>query len=176
LGTRLSEKEKNGTGRRDGSETRDDVDLAIAARLDKPQADNMSAPTLKAAILVVSTTASRDPSTDSSGGLLKDVFEKEGGGKWEVVDTKIVSDEVLDIQRSIMGWTDGDSPLNVIITTGGTGFATKDITPEVCDSELLIHGETHSGIAGCHSSLAQASARSCTWHACCLIGGHAVYV
>ncbi|PSS16608.1 hypothetical protein M430DRAFT_19587 [Amorphotheca resinae ATCC 22711] len=106
----------------------------------------MSAPTLKAAILVVSTTASRDPSTDSSGGLLKDVFEKEGGDKWEVVDTKIVSDEVLDIQRSIMGWTDGDSPLNVIITTGGTGFATKDITPEAVTPLLhkqapgLVHG------------------------------------
>ena len=87
--------------------------------------------TLKAAILVVSTTASKDPSADSSGGILTDVFEKEGGGKWEVVETRIVGDDVLDIQRSITGWTDREETVNVIITTGGTGFAVSDSTPEV---------------------------------------------
>lgn len=87
--------------------------------------------TLRAAILIVSTTASKDPSTDASGGILKDVFEQEGGGQWEVVDTKIVGDVVLDIQRTITGWTDGETGPNVIITTGGTGFAVHDSTPEV---------------------------------------------
>ena len=80
---------------------------------------------------MVSTTASKDPSTDSSGGILKDVFVQEGGGKWEVVDTQIVGDVVLDIQRTITGWTDQENPVNVIITTGGTGFAVHDSTPEV---------------------------------------------
>lgn len=87
--------------------------------------------TLKAAILIVSTTAAEDSSKDSSGETLKNVFSQEGGGKWEVSDFKIVSDHVLDIQRSITGWTDQESPVNVIITTGGTGFAVKDVTPEV---------------------------------------------
>ena len=87
--------------------------------------------TLKAAILIVSTTASKDPSTDSSGGILKDVFEQDGGGKWEVTDTKIVGDEVLEIQRSIRNWADRDDDVNLIITTGGTGFAVHDSTPEV---------------------------------------------
>jgi gephyrin len=91
----------------------------------------MATPILKAAILVVSTTASRDPSADSSAGILKDVFEQEGGGKWEVTDTKIVGDVVLDIQRIIMGWTDTEDAVNVIISTGGTGFAVYDSTPEV---------------------------------------------
>ncbi len=92
----------------------------------------MSTQILKAAILVVSTTASKDPSTDASGGVLQNVFEQEGGGKWEVIERKIVGDVVLDIQRSIIAWTDQiDSP-NVIITTGGTGFAVHDSTPEVC--------------------------------------------
>jgi len=91
----------------------------------------MSSPNLKAAILVISTTASKDPSADSSGGILKDVFATEGGGKWEVVGTKIVGDDVLEIQRSITNWTDGDDVPNVIITTGGTGFAVHDHTPEV---------------------------------------------
>src|SRR5258708_7504376 len=91
----------------------------------------MSSQNLKAAILIVSTTASKDPSADSSGEILKDVFEKEGGGKWVVVDTKIVGDEVLDIQRSLMNWADQIDPPNLIISTGGTGFAVHDSTPEV---------------------------------------------
>lgn len=89
--------------------------------------------TLKAAILVVSTTAAKDPSADASGEILKDVFNTEGGGRWEVIETKIVGDVVLDIQRSIMGWSDQENPVNVIITTGGTGFAIHDSTPEVRD-------------------------------------------
>lgn len=86
---------------------------------------------LKVAILIVSTTASKDPSADLSADILKDVFEQGGGGKWEVADTKIVGDEVLDIQRNIMNWADGEDGVNLIITTGGTGFAVHDITPEV---------------------------------------------
>ncbi len=97
--------------------------------------------TLKAAILIVSTTASKDPSTDSSGVILKDVFEQEGGGgKWEVVNTKIVGDEVLDIQRSIMNWADREDGVNLIVSTGGTGFAVHDSTPEV-GSLLLDWGK-----------------------------------
>lgn len=88
--------------------------------------------TLKAAILLVSTTASKDPSTDSSGGVLSEVFRTEGAGKWEVDEVKIVGDEVLEIQRAVTGWTDREDAVNVIITTGGTGFAVHDITPEVC--------------------------------------------
>jgi Probable molybdopterin binding domain len=87
---------------------------------------------LRAAILVISTTASRDPSTDVSGKLLKDVFDKDGGGQWEVVDVHIIGDLVLDIQRTIMHWTDQENPVNLIVSTGGTGFATCDITPEAC--------------------------------------------
>jgi gephyrin len=92
----------------------------------------MSRQELRAAILVVSTTSSRDPSTDVSGGILKDVFEKDGVGQWDVIDIRIVGDVVLDIQRTIMKWSDQENPVNLIITTGGTGFATSDFTPEVC--------------------------------------------
>ena len=99
--------------------------------------------TLKATILIISTTASRDPSADSSGRILKDVFEQEGGGRWEVVETKIVGDEVLDIQRSIMGWTDGEDAVNLIISTGGTGFAVHDSTPEVCNLPNYLDESTH---------------------------------
>lgn len=90
----------------------------------------MDRSSLKAAILIVSTTAAKDASTDSSGPVLKGVFE-ETNGQWEVIETKIVSDNVTDIQRSVMAWTDQENTVNVVVTTGGTGFAVSDNTPEV---------------------------------------------
>jgi gephyrin len=87
---------------------------------------------LKVALLIVSTTAAKDPTTDSSHLALSNVLKKEGGGKWELVDSKIVSDDVVQIQRQIMLWADvAATDINLIVTTGGTGFATSDNTPEV---------------------------------------------
>lgn len=94
--------------------------------------NNMSNSKFRAAILVVSTTASNDPKSDLSVEALKNVFDQDGGMRWIVSETKIVTDNVLDIQRSITAWADAENPVNLIITTGGTGFAVRDITPEVC--------------------------------------------
>ena len=98
----------------------------------------MPTPDFRAAILVVSTTASKDPSTDSCVEALKDVFENQESGIWEVSDAKIVNDEVLDIQRSILAWADAENPVNLIVTTGGTGFAVNDVTPEVCEPSIGV--------------------------------------
>lgn len=88
---------------------------------------------LKAAILIVSTTAAKDPSTDASATTLRDVFQDQGPGKWEISQTAIVSDDVLAIQRHITAIADGPDPVHLIVTTGGTGFAVADGTPEVCE-------------------------------------------
>lgn len=87
---------------------------------------------LKAAILVISDTASVDPSTDKAGEALSSVFATEDqGSKWERPIVKIVPDNVLQIQRAICDWADGPNCFNLIVTTGGTGFTAKDNTPEV---------------------------------------------
>jgi gephyrin len=91
----------------------------------------MASGPLKAALLIVSTTAAKDASADASGPILTQVLKDEGDGKWEVHDTKIVTDDVLAIQRQITAWTDGPDSVNLVVTTGGTGFATGDSTPEV---------------------------------------------
>jgi hypothetical protein len=98
-----------------------------------PQSANMSeqGSKLKAAILVVSETASKDPSTDRCIPTLKDVFGTIGDNQWEVVETDFVPDDVLAIQKNIKKWSDGPEPVNLIVTSGGTGFAIKDVTPEV---------------------------------------------
>ncbi|KAF5545984.1 molybdopterin molybdotransferase [Fusarium phyllophilum] len=106
----------------------------------------MASGPLKAALLIVSTTAARDASADASGPILTQVLEDEGDGKWEIHDTKIVSDDVLAIQRQITAWTDGPESVNLVVTTGGTGFATGDSTPEAVTPLLhkqapgLVHG------------------------------------
>lgn len=87
---------------------------------------------LRAAILIVSDTAFKDPSTDKAGIALRETFVSEGGDKWDSPQTKIVPDDVLEIQRSICQWADGEDFFNLVLTTGGTGFAVKDNTPEVC--------------------------------------------
>ncbi|PWY72174.1 molybdenum cofactor biosynthesis protein Gephyrin [Aspergillus sclerotioniger CBS 115572] len=105
-------------------------------------ADNI----LKAAILVVSDTASQDPSTDKVGDTLTTVFSTEGANNWGQPVINIVPDNVLEIQRAICDWTDGPNWVNLVIVSGGTGFATKDITPEAVSPLIhrhasgLVHG------------------------------------
>jgi gephyrin len=110
--------------------------FAFAWRTNELQQYKMPNPDFRAAILIVSTTASKDRSTDASTEALRDVFENEERGTWEVSDVKIVGDEMLEIQRSIMAWADAENPVNLIVTAGGTGFSVNDVTPEVCEQQL----------------------------------------
>ena len=85
---------------------------------------------LKSAILIVSDTASLDPTSDRAGPVLTKAFE-EASITWASPLIKIVPDVVRDIQEAICEWTDNEEFFNLIITTGGTGFAVNDYTPEV---------------------------------------------
>jgi gephyrin len=85
---------------------------------------------LRAAILIISETASREPSTDKCIPILEEVFETLSKDQWAISVKEIVPDNVLDIQRFIQRWTDKEDFANLIITSGGTGFAVKDHTPE----------------------------------------------
>ena len=87
---------------------------------------------LRAAILIVSETAFQDPSTDKGIPALQEVFADSGGGQWSAEEARIVTDNVLDIQRTITQWTDAQDTVNLVVTSGGTGFTQRDVTPEVC--------------------------------------------
>ncbi len=87
---------------------------------------------LKAAILVVSDTAAKDPSSDATGESLTGLFNDAGKHQWSICAKRIVPDSIADIQDAILQWTDTEDPVNLIVTSGGTGFAVKDVTPEVC--------------------------------------------
>ncbi|CAI7673815.1 unnamed protein product [Penicillium bialowiezense] len=99
---------------------------------------------LKAAILIVSDTASEDPASDKVVDALRPILAAEG--KWEPPAFKIVPDNVLKIQQAVCDWTDGPNWYNLILLSGGTGFAVKDNTPEAVSPLIhrhapgLIHG------------------------------------
>lgn len=92
---------------------------------------NMSAEDLCASIIIVSETASKDPSTDKCVPALQEVLASDGDGRFVASDTVIVPDDAISIQRAITERTDRPQPPNLIVTSGGTGFTTKDVTPEV---------------------------------------------
>lgn len=79
---------------------------------------------LRIAVLTVSDT--RTDETDSSGGLLAERIEAAGH---ELAGKAIVGDDVEAIRARLRTWV-GDPDVDVILTTGGTGFAPRDVTPE----------------------------------------------
>ena len=79
---------------------------------------------LRIAVLTVSDT--RDDQSDKSGALLADRLETAGH---ELAARAIVKDDVDAIRAQIRDWTD-DPEVDLIISTGGTGFAPRDVTPE----------------------------------------------
>ncbi|MEA2008044.1 MAG: MogA/MoaB family molybdenum cofactor biosynthesis protein [Chloroflexota bacterium] len=81
---------------------------------------------LQVAILTISDRSSRGERDDLSGPALVERVREEG---WEVGQVDIVPDDLLTIQETLAGWADSGK-FGVILTTGGTGFTPRDITPE----------------------------------------------
>jgi molybdenum cofactor synthesis domain-containing protein len=81
---------------------------------------------LRFAILTVSDRSSRGERPDTSGPALADLVKKQG---WQVVRQEIVPDDVVAIQKIMLAWSDSGE-MDIILATGGTGFAPRDVTPE----------------------------------------------
>jgi molybdenum cofactor biosynthesis protein B len=79
---------------------------------------------LRIAVLTVSDT--RTAQTDSSGDLLA---QRLTGAGHRLAGRAIVADEVEAIRDRIRAWA-ADPEVDVVISTGGTGFAPRDVTPE----------------------------------------------
>lgn len=79
---------------------------------------------LKIAVLTVTDT--RDEHSDGSGDLLVDRLTSAGH---ELAGRAIVRDEIDSIRSQVEAWA-GGGEVDVIITTGGTGFSPRDVTPE----------------------------------------------
>src|SRR5262245_12952061 len=82
---------------------------------------------LKIAVLTVSDT--RSLADDKSGGTLVERIEKAGHA---VAGRAIVEDDIEAIRTQVRAWI-ADSAIDVVITTGGTGFTGRDVTPEAVE-------------------------------------------
>jgi molybdenum cofactor synthesis domain-containing protein len=81
---------------------------------------------LRAAILTVSDAGSRGEREDTSGAAIRELLVGIGG---EVVRYAVVPDEQGQIAAKLREWCDAGG-IDVILTTGGTGLAARDVTPE----------------------------------------------
>ncbi len=78
----------------------------------------------------VSDSCSQAPSQDASGPLLRSLITKQTiGDEWDIVLAEIVPDDVERIQTIVKKACD-DLQVDVVLTTGGTGFGNRDVTPE----------------------------------------------
>ena len=82
---------------------------------------------LKIAVLTVSDTRSLEE--DRSGATLADRIARDGH---ILADRKIVTDDVPAIRDVVKAWI-ADEAIDVVISTGGTGFSGRDITPEAVE-------------------------------------------
>ena len=80
---------------------------------------------MQAAVLTVSTTVSRRDAEDESGPLLAHRAEEAGA---EVVAMEVVPDDISLIEDRIRHYV--DDGIELVLTTGGTGFSPDDVTPE----------------------------------------------
>ena len=82
--------------------------------------------TLRFSILTVSDRSSRGERPDASGPALAELVRAQG---WRVVKQEIVADELEAIKAIFSEWCDSGE-IDVLLATGGTGFAPRDVTPE----------------------------------------------
>jgi len=92
---------------------------------------------VRVGILTVSDRGYRGEYEDQSGPLIRKIVTERLGATVEI--EKIVPDAQLIIQSTLIVWCD-EMGLDLVLTTGGTGFAPRDVTPEA--TRAVIHRET----------------------------------
>jgi molybdopterin adenylyltransferase len=81
---------------------------------------------LRFAVLTISDRSARGERQDSSGPALVDLIKSQG---WIVTWTEILPDDINILRESLSILVDRGE-VDIILTTGGTGFAPRDVTPE----------------------------------------------
>ncbi len=93
----------------------------------------MSGP-VRAAVLTVSDRCSRGEATDTSGPALCEILRAKLGA--EIIATRCLPDEQDQIAACFLEWSRIAPAIDVILSTGGTGLAPRDVTPEAASSVI----------------------------------------
>jgi molybdenum cofactor synthesis domain-containing protein len=103
----------------------DEEDARLGAAIESGRITSMAS-AIHAVVITVSDACSRGERSDKSGQVLMQLLKEIGA---EIVATKIVSDDLEPLTQTMIEFAD-QSDVNLIITTGGTGLAPRDNTPE----------------------------------------------
>lgn len=95
---------------------------------------------IRFAILTVSDRSWRGERLDLSGPALEKIILNMG---WEISEKAVLPDQMDLIQEKLIEWSDV-SRVDIIITTGGTGFSPRDVTPE---ATLAVIDRSAMGLA-----------------------------
>lgn len=87
---------------------------------------------IRIGILTISDRSSRGERPDESGPALVKTCHQHG---WQVVRSGVLPDEIDTIKESLTEWADSGE-MDVILTTGGTGFSPRDVTPEATQAVI----------------------------------------
>ncbi|MCG9479222.1 MAG: MogA/MoaB family molybdenum cofactor biosynthesis protein [Actinomycetia bacterium] len=87
---------------------------------------------LKIAVITVSDKGYRGEREDRSGKYIQEYFLEKG---WNIADYAIVPDELDMIKEKLIEICD-TGEANLILTTGGTGFSQRDLTPEATEKVI----------------------------------------
>ncbi len=85
-----------------------------------------SRPFIPVRIAVLTMSDTRSLAEDKSGNTLAEMIRDAGH---EVADRALVKDDIGQIRAQVESWI-ADPAIDVVITTGGTGFTGRDVTPE----------------------------------------------
>ncbi len=88
---------------------------------------------IQAGILTISDSASRGEGQDRSGPVIAEAVREALGGS--VALQAVVPDSVETIAATLRAWCD-EGEIDLLLTTGGTGFAPRDVTPEATRSVI----------------------------------------
>jgi len=83
-------------------------------------------------IITISDRSARGERPDRSGPAIIDKINQQA---WQVTTSCIIPDELEDIQEKITSWSDRNE-VDVILTSGGTGFSPRDVTPEATQAVI----------------------------------------
>jgi len=82
---------------------------------------------MRVGILTISDRSSRGERPDDSGPAIREFVE--GPLAAQVADSSVIPDDLPMIRDTLAAWCDAGQ-MDIIFTTGGTGFAPRDVTPE----------------------------------------------
>ena len=108
----------------------------MSSSIAEKSAEGFVSAVLTAAVVTVSDSCARGERKDLSGPAVVEVLTKLG---FRVVATRIVQDDSMQIQNALVHLA---LEARFIVTTGGTGIAERDVTPEATEAicERLING------------------------------------